>query len=130
MIFISDFQPQNIFFSLEKEKVKIGDFGLAKALQDDEPHLASVHSGQHTSGLGTVMYRAPEQVSNLILDSIVYVQDTPLMSFFYIYIITMLKYNQFVIESCLLIRNILVQSKIVKNSKRVTKKIWLFLIYL
>ena len=56
-------QPNNIFFSeKEPEKVKVGDFGLVKFVQENMP--SDVETEHSTSG-GTKLYMSPEQlVSN------------------------------------------------------------------
>ena len=57
-----DIKPTNVLFSLEGF-VKLGDFGLAKALSiDREASMRSAHPGKHTSNVGTATYMAPEQV--------------------------------------------------------------------
>ena len=64
-----DLKPQNIFFDATGDKVKIGDFGLATLHDDDvvvehspvrwDSKFPSVFD--HSKGLGTMVYIAPEQ---------------------------------------------------------------------
>jgi len=59
-----DLKPSNIFFSLDNPlKVKVGDFGLVKALTTDD--IDSLENINHTSQVGTKLYMSPEQEGNL-----------------------------------------------------------------
>lgn len=46
-----DLKPANIFFDKQKQRVKLGDFGLATTLEDSQLEKGIV---------GTPLYRAPE----------------------------------------------------------------------
>lgn len=74
-----DLKPQNIFFNLTGDRLKIGDFGLATFHEDDifvehspvrwDPKLPSGSSGfDHSKGLGTMVYIAPEQKNSTKYD--------------------------------------------------------------
>lgn len=61
-----DLKPPNILFSLDRKQVKISDFGLATMrfanhidINDNVERVSPV--GEHTGGLGTSIYAAPEQ---------------------------------------------------------------------
>lgn len=75
-----DLKPQNIFFSLNGTEVKIGDFGLATLHEEDVviehspvrwdskfPSGSSVRF-DHSKGLGTMVYIAPEQKNSTKYD--------------------------------------------------------------
>lgn len=72
-----DLKPQNILFSLDGKRLKIGDFGLAtlhqhqnqEQLQDDSSSSTELQVvTKHTTGLGTSIYAAPEQQNRLDYD--------------------------------------------------------------
>ena len=60
------FQPSNIFFTMD-DVVKVGDFGLVTAMdQDEEDQLVLTPMpgyARHTGQVGTKLYMSPEQVS-------------------------------------------------------------------
>lgn len=67
-LFLSLFQPSNIFFSLDG-RIKIGDFGLVTDMSEnlksitpcgDESGLPSC--AKHTQQVGTHLYMSPEQL--------------------------------------------------------------------
>eukprot|EP01029_Cantina_marsupialis_P002354 TRINITY_DN1218_c0_g2_i1.p1 TRINITY_DN1218_c0_g2~~TRINITY_DN1218_c0_g2_i1.p1 ORF type:complete len:847 (+),score=230.13 TRINITY_DN1218_c0_g2_i1:153-2693(+) len=60
-----DVKPANIFFD-DDCKVRIGDFGLAKYLEENGSEIETQgNSGSsHTTGLGTHSYAAPEQIAH------------------------------------------------------------------
>ncbi|XP_065556872.1 eukaryotic translation initiation factor 2-alpha kinase-like isoform X2 [Artemia franciscana] len=65
-----DLKPSNIFFSAE-DHIKIGDFGLATQMVEDEDDSYSGSSSKdlaanvkpHTTQVGTQMYMSPEQIN-------------------------------------------------------------------
>lgn len=60
-----DLKPSNIFFSVDGV-IKIGDFGLVTALEDQEIELYSGEDApykRHTAQVGTQMYMSPEQIN-------------------------------------------------------------------
>ncbi|KAL5016923.1 hypothetical protein ScPMuIL_006512 [Solemya velum] len=59
-----DLKPSNIFFSREGV-IKVGDFGLATAMaeqQDSDYSSGSDKHGKHTAQVGTQIYMSPEQI--------------------------------------------------------------------
>lgn len=58
-------QPSNIFFTMD-DVVKVGDFGLVTAMdQDEEEELVLTPMpayARHTGQVGTKLYMSPEQV--------------------------------------------------------------------
>ncbi|XP_078720159.1 eukaryotic translation initiation factor 2-alpha kinase 1 isoform X1 [Lampetra fluviatilis] len=63
-----DLKPRNIFLHGPDHHVRIGDFGLAcQDIVYEDPRLmragAGDAGGAHTSGVGTTLYAAPEQLS-------------------------------------------------------------------
>jgi len=60
-----DLKPSNIFFLCldNPVTVKVGDFGLVKALTTDD--IDSLDNKNHTSQVGTKLYMSPEQEGNL-----------------------------------------------------------------
>uniref|UniRef100_S4RAV2 Eukaryotic translation initiation factor 2-alpha kinase 1 n=1 Tax=Petromyzon marinus TaxID=7757 RepID=S4RAV2_PETMA len=63
-----DLKPRNIFLHGPDHHVRIGDFGLAcQDIVYEDPRLiragAGVVGSAHTSGVGTTLYAAPEQLS-------------------------------------------------------------------
>lgn len=50
-----DLKPANIFLDKKRQKVKLGDFGLAKSIEDGMPLKGNV---------GTARYKAPELKDN------------------------------------------------------------------
>lgn len=63
-----EFQPSNIFFALDGT-VKIGDFGLVTALEENCEYTPLGDGPQgfsrHTDQVGTKLYMSPEQVCKL-----------------------------------------------------------------
>lgn len=61
-------QPSNIFFTMD-DIVKIGDFGLVTATDQDEEEESVVKPlsayARHTGQVGTKLYMSPEQVSSV-----------------------------------------------------------------
>ncbi|XP_052102279.1 eukaryotic translation initiation factor 2-alpha kinase 3-like isoform X1 [Mytilus californianus] len=60
-----DLKPSNIFFSVDGV-IKIGDFGLVTALEDQELELYLGEDSpykRHTAQVGTQMYMSPEQIN-------------------------------------------------------------------
>jgi len=60
------FQPSNIFFAMDGS-VKIGDFGLVTAIEENcdngyNTETPPLHDGRHTDQVGTKLYMSPEQV--------------------------------------------------------------------
>jgi len=60
------FQPSNIFFAMDGS-VKIGDFGLVTAIEEnccDDGYVQSplLQDRRHTNQVGTKLYMSPEQV--------------------------------------------------------------------
>ena len=60
-------QPSNVFFAMDGA-VKVGDFGLVTALEDDEDRTGILGhtSSPHTRQIGTKLYISPEQVSDYV----------------------------------------------------------------
>ena len=62
------FQPSNIFFTVD-DVVKVGDFGLVTAMdQDEEEQMVLTPMpacARHTGQVGTKLYMSPEQASFL-----------------------------------------------------------------
>ena len=60
------FQPSNIFFTMD-DVVKVGDFGLVTAMdQDEEDQMVLTPMpgyARHTGQVGTKLYMSPEQVN-------------------------------------------------------------------
>lgn len=65
------FQPSNIFFAMD-DVVKVGDFGLVTAMDQDEEEQAVLTPmpayATHTGQVGTKLYMSPEQVSFLYFE--------------------------------------------------------------
>lgn len=61
-------QPSNIFFTMD-DVVKVGDFGLVTAMDQDEEEQTVLTPmpayARHTGQVGTKLYMSPEQVSLL-----------------------------------------------------------------
>ncbi len=73
-----DLKPQNILFSTDQIKIKIGDFGLATLHNSIDNEEISLHNYKqstkteahnHTGGIGTSIYAAPEQKVGKIYDN-------------------------------------------------------------
>ncbi|KAK7079777.1 Eukaryotic translation initiation factor 2-alpha kinase [Halocaridina rubra] len=77
-----DIKPQNIFFTEDKRHIQLGDFGLAKSLQDVDSTQAGrdsasqssclnpvLNPAQNTSGVGTPIYAAPELKTTTVYGS-------------------------------------------------------------
>ncbi|XP_034050475.1 eukaryotic translation initiation factor 2-alpha kinase 1 isoform X2 [Thalassophryne amazonica] len=67
-----DLKPRNIFLHGHDCQIRIGDFGLAcrDLIVDDHKSAASPSSGfSHTTGVGTFVYAAPEQLNGSSYDS-------------------------------------------------------------
>ncbi|XP_056432518.1 eukaryotic translation initiation factor 2-alpha kinase 1 [Gadus chalcogrammus] len=69
-----DLKPPNIFLHGQDSQVRIGDFGLAcKDIlvndQDPLPFASNINGSQHTAGVGTFVYAAPEQLEGSYYDS-------------------------------------------------------------
>uniref|UniRef100_A0A672KU45 Eukaryotic translation initiation factor 2-alpha kinase 1 n=1 Tax=Sinocyclocheilus grahami TaxID=75366 RepID=A0A672KU45_SINGR len=66
-----DLKPRNIFLHGPECHVKIGDFGLAcrNLIMDEHEQLPSSSQAAHTSGVGTFVYAAPEQLEGSHYDS-------------------------------------------------------------
>ncbi|XP_059892980.1 eukaryotic translation initiation factor 2-alpha kinase 1 isoform X3 [Gadus macrocephalus] len=69
-----DLKPPNIFLHGQDSQVRIGDFGLAcKDIlvndQDPLPSASNINGSQHTAGVGTFVYAAPEQLEGSYYDS-------------------------------------------------------------
>ncbi|CAG9759267.1 unnamed protein product [Ceutorhynchus assimilis] len=68
-----DLKPSNIFFSLEGQ-IKVGDFGLAKDIENlydlelTRRSTAGSYKG-HTKDVGTTLYMSPEQSNGRIYDN-------------------------------------------------------------
>jgi len=65
------FQPSNIFFAMNGS-VKIGDFGLVTAIEENCCDICYngiqspvLPDGRHTDQVGTKLYMSPEQVSSV-----------------------------------------------------------------
>ncbi|XP_030196402.1 eukaryotic translation initiation factor 2-alpha kinase 1 isoform X2 [Gadus morhua] len=66
--------PPNIFLHGQDSQVRIGDFGLAcKDIlvndQDPLPFASNINGSQHTAGVGTFVYAAPEQLEGSYYNS-------------------------------------------------------------
>ncbi|MGH0183525.1 UNVERIFIED_CONTAM: hypothetical protein FKN15_012328 [Acipenser sinensis] len=62
-----DLKPSNIFFTMD-DVVKVGDFGLVTAMEQEEEEEAAVLTpmpayARHTGQVGTKLYMSPEQLS-------------------------------------------------------------------
>ncbi|XP_063076670.1 eukaryotic translation initiation factor 2-alpha kinase 1 isoform X2 [Engraulis encrasicolus] len=69
-----DLKPRNIFLHGHVNHVRIGDFGLACKdiiVEDDEQELSATpcNGSIHTTGVGTFVYAAPEQLEGSHYDS-------------------------------------------------------------
>uniref|UniRef100_A0A8C4Z1A9 Eukaryotic translation initiation factor 2-alpha kinase 1 n=1 Tax=Gadus morhua TaxID=8049 RepID=A0A8C4Z1A9_GADMO len=69
-----DLKPPNIFLHGQDSQVRIGDFGLAcKDIlvndQDPLPFASNINGSQHTAGVGTFVYAAPEQLEGSYYNS-------------------------------------------------------------
>ncbi|XP_006899011.1 PREDICTED: eukaryotic translation initiation factor 2-alpha kinase 3 [Elephantulus edwardii] len=61
-----DLKPSNIFFTMD-DVVKVGDFGLVTAMDQDEEEQAALTPmpvyARHTGQVGTKLYMSPEQIN-------------------------------------------------------------------
>ncbi|XP_029933430.1 eukaryotic translation initiation factor 2-alpha kinase 1 isoform X2 [Myripristis murdjan] len=66
-----DLKPRNIFLQGHDCHVRIGDFGLAcrDIIADDHDAAMSENGSSHTTGVGTFVYAAPEQLEASHYDS-------------------------------------------------------------
>lgn len=66
-----DLKPPNIFWDEKNNRIKLGDFGVATNLNEDKFHIMKKDASEDridisdkTKGVGTPIYRAPEQLES------------------------------------------------------------------